>query len=71
MRKKLQQLLVSSGGRIAQQTERRRVQKRGGGDAGDTSLENLHAMDGGVSHDDAPVAVDGNAATRVDELPVA
>jgi len=35
------------------------------------SLENLHAIVVGVRHDDAPVAVDGNAATRSDELSVA
>ncbi len=44
--------------------------KKGGG-AGGNSLENLHAMVSGVSHDDAPVAVDGDAAIRVVELPVA
>ena len=42
-----------------------------GGGAGGSSLENLHAMVEGVSHDDAPVAVDGNAATRLDEFSVA
>ncbi len=46
---------------------------RGGGRryGGGGSLENLHAMVAGVSHDHAPVAVDGDAAMRVDELPVA
>ena len=34
------------------------------------SLENLHAMVEGVSHDDAPVAVDGDAAKRAAELSV-
>ena len=43
---------------------------RGGG-AGGSSLKNLHAMVVGVSHDDAPVAVDGNATTRVGEFSVA
>jgi len=32
---------------------------------GGSSLENLHAMVLGFSHDDAPVAVDGNAAMRL------
>ena len=41
-----------------------------GGGAGDSSLENLHAMVVGVSYHDAPVAVDGNAATRLVELSV-
>ena len=40
------------------------------GDAGGSSLHNLHAMVAGVSHHDAPVTVDGNAATRVAELRV-
>ena len=31
-------------------------------------LQNLHAMVVGVSHHDAPVAVDGNAALREVEL---
>ena len=39
--------------------------------AGGSSLENLHAMVAGVSHHDAPVAVDGNAATMAGELSVA
>ena len=39
--------------------------------AGGSSLQNLHAMVEGVSHDDAPVAVDGDAATRAVELCVA
>ena len=39
----------------------------GGGAAGGSSLQNLHAMVVGVSHDDAPVAVDGDAATRLVE----
>ena len=46
-----------------------------GGDAergrGGSSLENLHAMVEGISHDDAPVAVDGNATKRLVELSVA
>ena len=42
-----------------------------GGLKGGSSLENLHAMVTGVSHDHAPVAVDGDAATRAAELPVA
>ena len=46
-------------------------ERRDGGATGDTSLENLHAMVAGVSHDDAPVAVDGDAAKRAVELPVA
>ncbi len=49
----------------------------GGGEGGGRryggggSLENLHAMVVGVSHDHAPVAVDGDAAIRLVELPVA
>ena len=42
----------------------------GGGAAGGSSLQNLHAIVAGVSHDDAPVAVDGDAATREAELSV-
>ncbi len=42
-----------------------------GGLRGGSSLENLHAMVTGVSHDHAPVAVDGDAAMRMVELPVA
>ena len=34
-------------------------------------MENLHAIVEGVSHDHAPVAVDGDAAIRAVELPVA
>jgi len=45
--------------------------RRGGG-AGGSSLQNLHAMVVvGVSHDDAPVAVDGDAASREAEWSVA
>ena len=44
---------------------------KGGRGEGSNSLENLHAMVVGVGHDDAPVAVDGNAATRAVELSVA
>jgi hypothetical protein len=43
---------------------------RGGGAAG-SSLENVHAMVPGVSHHDAPIAVDGNAALRRVVLSVA
>ena len=43
----------------------------GGAGAGGSSLKNLHAMVVGVSHDDAPVAVDGDAAIRFEELSVA
>ncbi len=43
----------------------------GGRAAGGSSLQNLHAMVVGVSHDDAPVAVDGDAATTDVELSVA
>ncbi len=42
-----------------------------GGGGGGSSLQNLHAMVVGVSHDHAPVAVDGDAAIRAAELPVA
>jgi hypothetical protein len=45
--------------------------KVGGGVAGGSSRENLHAMVEAVSHHDAPVAVDGNAAIRAVELSVA
>jgi len=43
-------------------------ERREGGATGDTSLENLHALVVGVSHDDAPFTVDGNAAMRAVEL---
>jgi hypothetical protein len=47
----------------------------GGGEGGrcwgGSSLENLHAIVECVSHDHAPVAVDGDAATRLVELRVA
>ena len=39
--------------------------KKKGGGAGGNSLQNLHAMVVGVNNDDAPVAVDGDAALRV------
>ncbi len=42
-----------------------------GGGVGGSSLENLHAMVVGVSHHDAPVPVNGNAATKAVELSVA
>ncbi len=42
-----------------------------GGLRGGSSLENLHAMVVCISHDHAPVAVDGDAATKAAELPVA
>ena len=45
-------------------------EEEGGGAAG-SSLENLHAMVIAISHNDAPVAVDGNAAKRLVELSVA
>ena len=45
--------------------------RRGGGGVGGRSLENLHTVVEGISHDDAPVAVDGNAAKRVVQLSVA
>ena len=44
--------------------------RRGGG-AGGSSIQNLHAIVEGVSHDDAPVAVDGDAALRAVEQSVA
>ena len=44
--------------------------KKGGG-AGGSLLQNLHAMVAVVSHDDAPVAVDGDTAKRAVELSVA
>ena len=48
------------------------IGEEGGGEVrGGGSLENLHAMVAGVSHDHAPVAVDGDAAKRAVELPVA
>jgi len=46
-------------------------ERMGGVMKGGSSLENLHAMVVGVGHHDAPVAVDGNAATRAVELSVA
>jgi hypothetical protein len=48
--------------------------RKGGGGGrygGGGSLENLHATVAVVSHDDAPVAVNGDAATRLAKLPVA
>ena len=54
------------GGEDGQGEEKK---KKGGG--GGSSLENLHAMVAGVGHDDAPVAVDGDAAIGEAELPVA
>ncbi len=47
------------------------VGSREGGLRGGSSLENLHAIVTTVSHDHAPVAVDGDAAIRLVELPVA
>jgi hypothetical protein len=38
--------------------------KRGAGDAGGSSLENLLALVAAVSHYDATVAVEDNAATK-------
>ncbi len=38
---------------------------------GGSSIQNLHAMVALVSNDHAPVAVDGDAAVRAAELPVA
>ncbi len=43
----------------------------GGGEVGRSSHKNLHSMVVAVGHDDAAVAVDGDAAAGVDELPVA
>ena len=51
--------------------QRQKGERRRRGGAGGSSLENLHAMVVGVSHHDAPVAVDGNATTGVVELSVA
>ena len=48
----------------------RRGEGEGGG-VGGSSRQNVHAMVVGVSHDDAPVAVDGDAAKRAVELSVA
>ncbi len=42
-----------------------------GGCGGGGRKGNLHAMVAAVSHDHAPVAVDGDAAKRLVELPVA
>ncbi len=42
----------------------------GGRCAGGSSHKNLHATVAVVSHDDAPVAVDGDAAQRTAKLPV-
>jgi len=55
------------GGGGGQQTGR----GMGGAGACGGSLENLHAMVAEVSHHDAPVAVDGNAAFRAVETSVA
>ena len=44
--------------------------KRGGGDAGGSSLETLLAMVAAVSHYDASVAVEDNAATKFTAEPV-
>jgi len=49
----------------------KRERRRGRIGAGGRSLENLHAIVVGVSHHDAPVAVDGNAALRAVELSIA
>ncbi len=50
--------------------QRQRGERRRRGGAGGSSLENLHAIVVGVSHHDAPVAVDENAAIRAVELSV-
>ena len=42
--------------------------KKGWGGTGGSSLQNLHSIVGGVSQDNAPVAVDGDAARRAVEL---
>ncbi len=47
------------------------LSREGWGGASGSSLKNLHTMVEGVGHDDAPVAVDGNAATRSVELSIA
>ena len=57
-------LFGGGGGRRGEEGD-----KKGGG-AGGSSLQNLHAIVEGVSHDDAPVAVDGDAAIRAAELSV-
>ena len=57
----------SQGGK--RRGEGEEIDKKGGG-AGSSSLVNLYAMVMGVSHDDAPVAVDGNATIGVAELSV-
>ena len=69
-------LFVGGGGEEGGRGARADKGGGGGGDmkwggAGGSSLQNLHAMVEGVSHDDAPVAVDGDAATREVELSVA
>ena len=40
-------------------------------EAGNSSLEDVRAKVAAVGHDHAPVAVDGDAATRAVELPIA
>ena len=57
--------------RRRQAEEGKRRESIWGGRGGSSSLENLHAMVAGVGHDDAPVAVDGDAAIRMEELSVA
>ena len=57
------------GGKFGGREKERR--EKGGRGACGSSLEILHAMVAGDSHDDAPVAVDGNAAKRKVELSVA
>jgi len=64
-------MFISIGGGGRQGQTGRGVGMGGGVGACGSSLENLHAMVEGVSHDDAAVAVDGNAATRAVELSVA
>jgi hypothetical protein len=57
------------GGGHTSQRRKRSQRREGRGKL--LSLQNLNAMVVGIAHDDAPVAVDGDAAKWIVELPVA
>ena len=63
--------LAANASRVIKCSGRKGGRGGGGWYGGGSSLENLHAIVEGVSHDHAPVAVDSDAATRLVELPVA
>ena len=72
LRARVVETIFIGGGRGGGTLQGQAGRGRGGeGVAGGSSLENLHAMVVSVSHHDAPVAADGNAAERVAELSVA